>query len=129
MIPVGRDDILSCFSGIPAVKLFINYILTPCRDLSFVLPESHFLGVPFFHLIASAHQGGTRKLINPSVWRKSIYYPRKFLFLRIFTKHITLFCEKESIFIKFHKENVYKSKQIPCLKLSRFAKMKVNFLM
>ena len=58
-------------------KLFINYILQlrvksfiPARkDPSFVLPGFHFAGTKFYHVIATAHLNGMKKLINTSVWK------------------------------------------------------------
>ena len=67
MIPVGRDEILSHFAGIPqCYKFFINFILRlhlksliPARrDPSFVLPGSRFAGTKFSHVIASARLSG-----------------------------------------------------------------------
>ena len=50
----------------------------------------------------------------------------------IFTTYMTSVCEKKklaNVFIKFRKETVYRSQQIPGGKLSRYAEMKFNFLM
>ena len=76
MIPVGRDKILSRFTGIRAVlKIIYKLYLTITgrkfhpekRDSFFVMPESRFVGKKFSHVIASALLSGTKKLISTSV--------------------------------------------------------------
>ena len=69
----NRDEILSHFAGSrQCYKLFINYIMRlhvkhfilAKRDPSFVQPGSRFARTKFSHVIASAHLGRIKKLIE-----------------------------------------------------------------
>ena len=73
MIPVGRDEILSRFTGFPTVlqtrqcyvlRLHVKGFIPARRDPSFVPPGSRFAVTKFFQIVTSFHLSGMKKLIN-----------------------------------------------------------------
>ena len=78
MIPVGRDEILSRFAGIPAVLEILHKLYLVIKRKKFHPGKAGSLfitaGIPLcrdeiYHVIASARLSGMKKLINTSVWK------------------------------------------------------------
>ena len=65
MIPVGKDEILFRFAGIPAVLCIILEIT--CKKFHPGKLGSRFAGAKFSYVIASARLSGMKKVINTSV--------------------------------------------------------------
>ena len=83
-------------------RLHVKSFIPTTRDPSFVLPESHFAGTKFSHVIASAHLSGMKNLISQSVLKnlqKYISIDRSYFYC-IFTTRVTSICEKKVK--KFH---------------------------
>ena len=106
MVPVGQDEVLSRFSGIPAVLYYKSYPLhklypvITCEKFDSGKAGSLFCttGMKFSHEIASARLSEMKKWINTLVWKNPWKYAsidRRYFYC-IFTTHMTSVCEKKN---------------------------------